>query len=128
MSLADLAALAKRPAVTGVTGSVSGSGHGVAASKHAEKHQLQRGVTGVTGKKSMAGGECGPLMADPADDHLDRPIRRPDRLCSKCLLGLYWRFSVLSGGPGPWLCHTCEPPNSDDDWIDACAVPVPDFS
>ena len=25
--------------------------------------------------------------------------------------GLWWRVSVLSGGPNPWLCRRCEWPN-----------------
>jgi hypothetical protein len=43
--------------------------------------------------------------------------------CPYCGSGLWWRLSVLSGGPGPWTCQRCLPP-APDKWLDACAIPV----
>jgi hypothetical protein len=47
----------------------------------------------------------------------------PSGRCSVCCGGSYWRLSVLSGGPGPWRCMRCVPPDPAD-WIDGCAVPI----
>jgi len=38
-----------------------------------------------------------------------------------CGGGVWWRLSVISGGPGPWHCTNCNPPHPDD-WVDGCAV------
>jgi hypothetical protein len=42
--------------------------------------------------------------------------------CPVCRCGLWWRVSVLSGGPGPWRCVICDPAPADV-WQDAQAVP-----
>ena len=47
----------------------------------------------------------------------------PETACERCSGCLFWRLSVLSGGPGPWTCQPCAPPASAD-WIDACSLPV----
>jgi hypothetical protein len=47
----------------------------------------------------------------------------PSVPCSDCGCGMWWRLSVLSGGPGPWSCARCFLPDSAD-WIDGCAVPT----
>jgi hypothetical protein len=47
----------------------------------------------------------------------------PSGRCSVCGGGSYWRLSVLSGGPGPWRCMRCVPPDAAD-WVDGCAVPI----
>ena len=52
----------------------------------------------------------------------ERRWELPDSPCRLCGLGAWWRLSVLSGGPGPWHCERCEPPNPQD-WLDGCAVP-----
>jgi hypothetical protein len=46
----------------------------------------------------------------------------PDAACPACDGGLWWRVSILSGGPGSWRCHLCAPPDLKD-WIDAHAIP-----
>jgi hypothetical protein len=43
--------------------------------------------------------------------------------CPACGGSLWWRLSVLSGGPGPWCCGRCIPPDPVD-WLDGHAVPV----
>jgi hypothetical protein len=58
------------------------------------------------------------VLAGPADLG-----ELPSGRCSACEGGGYWRLSVLSGGPGPWCCTRCIPPDRED-WIDGCAVPV----
>jgi hypothetical protein len=47
----------------------------------------------------------------------------PSVPCRDCGHGVWWRVSVLSGGPGPWHCERCQPPDPDT-WRDACACPV----
>jgi hypothetical protein len=47
----------------------------------------------------------------------------PSEACPACGTGLWWRVSVTSGGPGPWRCMRCVPPDPAD-WIDGCAVPI----
>jgi hypothetical protein len=56
----------------------------------------------------------------PGDVRLDN---LPSEACPACGTGLWWRVSVMSGGPGPWRCMQCAPPDPAD-WIDGCAVPV----
>src|ERR1700722_12512765 len=46
----------------------------------------------------------------------------PSGPCPGCGAVLWWRVSILSGGPGPWHCQRCRPPAADD-WTDACAFP-----
>jgi hypothetical protein len=50
------------------------------------------------------------------------PADGPFSSCSNCGASLYWRLSVLSGGPGPWTCRRCHPPVPGM-WLDACAFP-----
>ena len=45
----------------------------------------------------------------------------PSGPCPGCGGGLWWRVSVLSGGPNPWLCRRCEWPNPAA-WLDGHAV------
>ena len=45
----------------------------------------------------------------------------PTGPCPRCGRGSYWRLSVLSGGPGCWLCQQCVRPDPGD-WIDGCAT------
>lgn len=47
----------------------------------------------------------------------------PTGQCPGCGGWIYWRLSVLSGGPGPWHCERCIPPDPAD-WIDGSAVSV----
>ncbi len=47
----------------------------------------------------------------------------PSVPCWNCGGEVWWRVSVLSGGPGPWQCERCQPPDPDL-WRDACACPV----
>jgi hypothetical protein len=47
----------------------------------------------------------------------------PAAPCTVCGFGLWWRTSVLSGGPGPWTCWQCSRPNPID-WLDAIAFPM----
>jgi hypothetical protein len=47
----------------------------------------------------------------------------PAAPCPDCGSSLWWRVSVLSGGPGAWHCERCQPPDPDV-WRDACACPV----
>ena len=47
----------------------------------------------------------------------------PATPCITCGAGLFWRLSVLSGGPGPWHCTGCVPPDPEA-WIDAHAMPI----
>jgi hypothetical protein len=47
----------------------------------------------------------------------------PAAPCTVCGLGLWWRVSVLSGGPGPWTCWRCSQPNPAD-WLDASIFPM----
>ncbi len=47
----------------------------------------------------------------------------PVGACGTCSGGLWWRLSVMSGGPGPWQCSACCQPDPND-WIDASAVPT----
>lgn len=48
----------------------------------------------------------------------------PERACSDCGGGLWWRVSACEpGGPGQWACERCDPPPPDI-WRDACAVPM----
>lgn len=56
-------------------------------------------------------------LADPADVEV-----LPAGRCGRCGGGPWWRLSALSGGPGPWHCERCIPPDPAD-WIDGCAVP-----
>lgn len=51
------------------------------------------------------------------------PTALPPAPCPVCGRGIWWRVSALSGGPGPWCCHRCAPPDAED-WLDGCAVPV----
>lgn len=46
----------------------------------------------------------------------------PARPCPLCQGRIFWRASVLSGGPGPWACSRCDPAPADV-WQDASAVP-----
>jgi hypothetical protein len=48
----------------------------------------------------------------------------PTRPCSECDGRVWWRRSILSGGPSPWHCERCQPPDPDA-WRDACVCPVP---
>jgi len=50
----------------------------------------------------------------------------PANPCPACGAGLWWRVSMLAGGPGPWHCERCIPPDPAD-WIDGCAVPLGTF-
>jgi hypothetical protein len=43
--------------------------------------------------------------------------------CCGCGGGVYWRMSVLSGGPGPWHCGRCDRPHSGV-WMDGHAEPT----
>lgn len=47
----------------------------------------------------------------------------PDAPCPGCGCGVWWRLSVMSGGPGPWHCQDCIKPDVAD-WLDACAMPA----
>lgn len=47
----------------------------------------------------------------------------PSAPCPDCGTGFWCRLSVLSGGPGPWRCERCVPPDPAH-WIDACALRV----
>jgi len=60
------------------------------------------------------GQECGQGIGE-------RTWGLPDLPCARCGDGVWWRLSVVSGGPGPWHCTHCEPPHPDD-WLDGCAV------
>jgi len=77
-------------------------------------HSVNR-VNGVTGVGSWAH-PPGPAN-DPATD-----LAGPRAPCPSCGAGLWWRLSILSGGPGPWTCKRCAPPDPAD-WLDGCAVP-----
>ena len=44
-------------------------------------------------------------------------------VCPVCGRGLWWRLSIVSGGPGPWSCLRCVAAPSDV-WIDGYAVPL----
>ena len=73
------------------------------------------------GMETRAAGVSG--LATGAGCHgSERRWELPDSPCRPCGLGVWWRLSVLSGGPGPWHCERCEPPNPED-WLDGCAVP-----
>lgn len=50
-------------------------------------------------------------------------MAEPTELCHGCGKGLFWRLSVLSGGPSAWRCQWCDSP-SPDAWIDAVAMPA----
>jgi hypothetical protein len=50
------------------------------------------------------------------------PGELPGGPCPGCGGGTFWRASSLSGGPGPWHCERCAPPDPAE-WIDGCAVP-----
>ena len=43
--------------------------------------------------------------------------------CPDCNCHEFWRLSVLSGGPGPWTCKNCTPPDPDV-WPDAHVLPA----
>ena len=51
------------------------------------------------------------------------PGELPAGPCPGCGGRTFWRASALSGGPGPWHCVRCIPPDPAD-WIDGCAVPA----
>jgi hypothetical protein len=72
------------------------------------------------------------LLAAPANDLETLPPaplaitdlgELPAGPCPNCGPGVWWRMSVLSGGPGPWHCKRCVPP-CPADWIDGSAVPA----
>lgn len=70
------------------------------------------------------------VLSAEADHALARPPpgnlcldNLPSEACPACGIGLWWRLSGLSGGPGPWCCKQCVPPDAAD-WIDGCAVPI----
>jgi hypothetical protein len=52
------------------------------------------------------------------------PDGSPTGPCPACGARLYWRASIMSGGPGPWTCQKCAPPEPEL-WIDACGLPGP---
>ncbi len=66
--------------------------------------------------------EAGQVSPDPPPGNacLDN---LPSEACPGCGTGVWWRVSVMSGGPGSWRCMQCLPPDPAD-WIDGCAVPV----
>jgi hypothetical protein len=47
----------------------------------------------------------------------------PVGLFPACGNGMWWRVSILSGGPGQWTCERCSAPGLGV-WVDACAVPT----
>ena len=47
-------------------------------------------------------------------------LRAPITPCSRCNDVIWWRFSVLSGGPSPWHCEWCRPPPTNV-WLDGSA-------
>jgi hypothetical protein len=47
----------------------------------------------------------------------------PSTSCRDCGANLFWRLSVLSGGPGPWTCRRCEQPDPAT-WLDSHALPT----
>jgi hypothetical protein len=47
----------------------------------------------------------------------------PVSRCPFCGHNIWWRLSVLSGGPGPWQCGRCTPTDPDK-WIDATVIPA----
>lgn len=47
----------------------------------------------------------------------------PEAACLSCGTDIWWRLSVLSGGPSPWRCIGCTPPDPVD-WIDGYAIPI----
>ena len=59
--------------------------------------------------------------ATPENGHL-RSAFDPAGPCPACRSLVWWRLAAPSGGPGPWMCERCTPPNSAD-WIDGAAVP-----
>jgi hypothetical protein len=50
------------------------------------------------------------------------PDPEPSTVCPACGCDLWWRVSVLSGGPGPWRCTYCDTPPRDA-WQDGCCIP-----
>lgn len=51
------------------------------------------------------------------------PAAGPSTSCQACGANLFWRLSVLSGGPGPWTCRRCEQPDPAV-WLDSHALPT----
>ena len=94
------------------------------------------GALGVSAKADGGSLRLRPASAIPADMLADLRTHKGDLLalltrlandplaaCPDCQCGVWWRLSIVSGGPGPWSCMRCVAAPSDA-WIDGCAVPV----
>jgi len=119
MALADLRALARSYVAvvvvpgTGTPGTrdPEARGSGPGGAKGEEIHGFQgRGTHGTRSTREIG---------NPRED----VGASPATACPGCGLGVWWRVPALSGGPGPWRCERCSPPDPAD-WIDASAVPI----
>jgi hypothetical protein len=118
-------------------GTADGTVNGTVSLKALAKRLLERDTQRDSNEKHEGKSGCIPtFLTVPLSEGVEMGQRdslrecpaldlgaRPQARCPGCGTGVWWRLSVLSGGPGPWTCIGCTPPDPAN-WIDGCAVPI----
>ena len=95
---------------------------GVVARSEVVTHRPPSPVSSAENQQEINDVTRNTTFAPRVDRNTEAEDNGPCAPCPDCNCHEFWRLSVLSGGPGPWTCTNCEPPDPDV-WKDAHILP-----